>query len=239
MKLKEFSLIILSSLLLVVSFPSFNLGFLAWVGLFPLLFVIYKNNLRYSFFLSLCCGVLFFLGIFHWILSIPKFTFLQQAALALYLGLYFGLFGLAFNFISSRWSLTAALWAAPFIWVSLEYIRSNLSFLSLPWGLLAHSQYEYPRIIQIASITGTYSLSFLIVMVNAALAAILGPIVSKPAGHEIPPNLPFPKGGVATLKSRATTTPPLSQGEPLSLLPFLKGGWEGFSFLTIWTNKGI
>ena len=39
-KLKDLALIILSSLLLVVSFPSFNLGFLAWVGLLPSLIAI-------------------------------------------------------------------------------------------------------------------------------------------------------------------------------------------------------
>ncbi|NNL77992.1 MAG: apolipoprotein N-acyltransferase, partial [Desulfobacterales bacterium] len=66
-----------------------------------------------------------------------------------------------------------ALFAAPFLWVALEYARSNLSFLALSWGLLAHSQYQNPLLIQITSITGTYGLSFLIVLVNAAITALL------------------------------------------------------------------
>jgi len=68
-----------------------------------------------------------------------------------------------------------ALFAAPFVWISLEYIKSNFFFLAYPWGLLAHTQYQNLRIIQIASITGTYGVSFLIVMVNSTLAALIYP----------------------------------------------------------------
>jgi len=72
--------------------------------------------------------------------------------------------------------MTTALLAAPFLWVFLEYIRSNLSFLSLPWGLLAHSQYQYLPVIQVASLSGAYGISFLIVMVNSAITAIVYPV---------------------------------------------------------------
>jgi apolipoprotein N-acyltransferase len=89
-----------------------------------------------------------------------------------YLGLYFGFFGLTFNFISKRWGAATAHLTAPFVWVSIEYIRSNMSFLALPWGLLAHTQYQHPSIMQISSITGAYGLSFLVFMVNSTLAAV-------------------------------------------------------------------
>ena len=150
----DFALIVLSSFLLILSFPDFDVGFLAWVGLLPLFIAINGKSLTYGFFLSLLCGILFFLGVFRWILEVTNYTLVHHAMLAVYLGSYFGFFGLAFNFISTRSSSTAALWAAPFIWVSLEYIRGNLSFLALPWGLLAHSQYQYPTIIQMASFSG-------------------------------------------------------------------------------------
>jgi apolipoprotein N-acyltransferase len=171
--LRDFFLAPISSLLLVLSFPNFDQGFLAWVGLLPLLIAIHDKSLRYGFFLSLVSGILFFLGIFYWILEVQGYTLFHHGLLAVYLGLYFGLFGLVLKLISKRLSILAAFFAAPFIWVSVEYARSNLSFLALPWGLLAHSQYQYPMVIQIASITGTYGISFLIVLVNAALAAIV------------------------------------------------------------------
>jgi apolipoprotein N-acyltransferase len=172
-------LVLLSSVFLVLSFPKFDLGFFAWIGLLPLLIAISGRSLKYGFFLSLVCGMLFFMGIFYWILKVPKYTLLHHTLLAVYLGSYFGFFGLVFNLILKRLGIILALFAAPFIWVSFEYIRGNLSFLSLPWTFLAHSQYRYPVVIQIASIAGTYSISFLIAVVNAALAAVVLPFYER------------------------------------------------------------
>ena len=170
---KEILLAVLSSAILVLSFPKFNLGFLAWIGLIPLLLAIHGENIRRSFCLSQLTGMLFFMGIFRWILVIPGYTIFHHALLALYLGSYFGCFGLLFGFLSRRWGRTQAMFAAPFIWTALEFLRSNFSFLALPWCLLAHSQFQYPVIIQITSVAGTYSISFLIVLVNSAIAALL------------------------------------------------------------------
>lgn len=170
---KEIVCLILSPAMLVLSFPRFNLGFLAWIGLVPLFLAMNRKSPRRSLLLCLFCGMLFFMGIFRWILVVPGYTIFHHAFLALYLGSYFGCFGLVFGLVSRRWGRTQAMFAAPFIWTALEYLRSNFSFLALPWGLLAHSQFQYPVIIQIASVAGTYSISFLIVLVNSAVAALL------------------------------------------------------------------
>lgn len=202
----DFILIAVSSFLLVLSFPKFNLGFLAWVGLLPLFIAINGKSLKYSFLLSLICGAVFFFGVFYWILEVPKYADVRGSLFGLYsgccfgfffFGSYFGFFGLAYTLVSKRLGTAQALLAAPFIWVSLEYIRSNLSFLSLPWALLAHSQYQYPSVIQIISLAGTYSISFLIVLVNSAVAAIIFPYFSIFSGQQIPPNLPLRNGGVS------------------------------------------
>ena len=215
---RDFSLTLLSSFLLVLSFPDFNLGLMAWAGLLPLLLALNRKSLTHSFLLSLLCGMLFFMGIFHWILVVARYTLLHHALLALYLGSYFGFFGLAFSYVSSRSGTTPALLSAPFLWVSLEYVRSNLSFLALPWGLLGHSQHQYPIIIQIASLGGTYSISFLIVMVNAALMAVVYSFYEvlqlRQKYHvKIPPGLPLPKGGVTTLQKNGPTIPPFLKGD--------------------------
>jgi apolipoprotein N-acyltransferase len=166
---------ILSSIALCISFPPFDLSFLMWVALVPLFLSIADKSARQAFLLSLICGIVFFLGIFNWIFEVPGYMLIHHVLLALYLGSYFGIFGSAFSFISRKCGITTAHFSAPFIWVSLEYIRSNLSFLALPWGLLAHSQYANPLVIQISSVTGAYGISFLIVMVNSALAAVIYP----------------------------------------------------------------
>jgi apolipoprotein N-acyltransferase len=164
---------LLSSAILFLSFPPFDQGCLAWAGLLPLFLAMRCSSLWKGFLFSGICGAFFFLGLFNWIVQVSSYRWYHHALLDLYLGAYFGIFGLAFAFVSRRISLTAALWSAPFLWVGMEYIRSNSFFLALPWGLLGHTQYRYPMVIQIAALFGTYSISFLIVLVNAALAVMI------------------------------------------------------------------
>jgi apolipoprotein N-acyltransferase len=164
---------ILSGVLLVLAFPMYDLWWTAWIGLVPLFIAISGRRPKQGFFLSIVCSFVFFPGVFDWILMVPGYKIHHHFLLGIYLGLYLGFFGLIFSYISRRLSITAALWSAPFIWVSLEYIRSNFFFLALPWALLGHSQYKNLSIIQIASLTGAYGISFLVVLANSAITAVI------------------------------------------------------------------
>jgi apolipoprotein N-acyltransferase len=176
----------LSGALLVLTFPDHNQCWLAWIGLVPLLMVIPGRSLPWGFFLSFACGLVYFPGIFSWILKVPGYRLHHHAILAGYLGFYFALFGLAYGFIAKRRGTTAALFAAPLLWVASEYLRSNMSFLALPSAVLGHSQADYLRIIQIASFTGVYGISFLIVLTNAAMAAIMLALFRTRLKHDRP-----------------------------------------------------
>jgi apolipoprotein N-acyltransferase len=112
------------------------------------------------------------MGIFSWINVIPGFTLTDFVLLGVYLGAYWGLFGLALSFLTRRGGLSPVL-TAPVIWVSMEYLRSHAGFLALPWALLGQSQYRLLPVIQMAAFTGVYGISFVIVMVNALLSEIL------------------------------------------------------------------
>src|SRR5712692_5238465 len=64
----EASLAIASALLLVLSFPDFDLWWLAWIGLVPLLVVVMQTRNASSAFLSgLLWGVIFFYGTCWWL----------------------------------------------------------------------------------------------------------------------------------------------------------------------------
>jgi apolipoprotein N-acyltransferase len=160
----------LAAALVALSFPDSGLGWLAWVGLVPLFGVLCRRGPWGSFFLAHACGMLIIVGGFRWILEVGRYTALHHAVLVVFFGAYLGLFGLGFSLIGRWWGLTAAFAVAPFLWVALEYLKSNLGFLALPWLLLAHSQYAYPPVIQAAAVTGAHGISFLIVLVNAAIA---------------------------------------------------------------------
>lgn len=59
---------------------------------------------------------------------------------------------------------------APFLWVSFEYILTYL-LTGFPWGLLGYSQFKNIFFIQMASLTGVYGLSFVIVLFQSMFVA--------------------------------------------------------------------
>lgn len=156
--------ILLSAILLVLSFPNFNLEILAWIWLVPLLFAIEDSKPFRSFLIAYAAGALFFFGSVYWLIHV---TLPGMIAVVLYLSLYFGLFGL-FSYHALRKGKLTALFLIPSIWVTSELARSRL-LTGFGWNLLGYSQSYNLPIIQIADITGVYGVSFLIVMVNVAI----------------------------------------------------------------------
>src|SRR3989338_2423039 len=155
---------IISSILLILSLPNFNLWPFAWFGLVPLFFAIEGARPFRAFLLAYLAGALFFLGTMYWLIHV---TLPGMIITVLYLALYFGVFGLAISY-SVRGTAYSALFFLPAAWVVLEWIRSNGIF-GLGWVLLGHSQSYNLPIIQIADIFGVYGVNFLIVMVNASI----------------------------------------------------------------------
>jgi apolipoprotein N-acyltransferase len=81
--------------------------------------------------------------------------------------------------------------------VSLELIRTYV-LSGLPWGLLGYSQYRQIEMIQIADHMGVYGVSFLIVLVNVALAELLSWLRPLLRGFR-PARLPWELVAVAVL----------------------------------------
>ncbi len=164
---------ILSAALLILAFPAFDQGYLAWFALAPLFLALFGKSYLKGFGLTLLCGVIFWSGLVYWLINVPRYTLLHYVILMPYLGCFFGLFGLLFCFISKRWGIIPAHVAAPFVWVVLDYIRTHFFWLALPWGMLAHSQYQYPALIQVAAFTGAYGITFLVMAANSAITLVI------------------------------------------------------------------
>lgn len=157
---------------LILSFPELDLSFLAWVALVPLLLGLQHQRPFPAFGVAFVTGFGFVMGEFYWI-NVPSGVQVIDFLLPVtYLGVYFGLFGLALRFLTLRTTMPAVV-TAPTLWVSLEYVRSHFFFLELPWGLLGHSQYQNLPLIQLSSLTGVYGVSFLIVMGNVAVFELI------------------------------------------------------------------
>src|SRR3989338_5963881 len=124
MKNKTFFLSTLTSLLLFLSFPNFNLEYLAWFGFVPLLFAIENETKRRAFWFSYLSGFLFFILTIYWLVHV---TLTGLILLCLYLALYFAFFGYFFVGFKKRFSKTNifTIIFLSSIWVILEYIRSQ------------------------------------------------------------------------------------------------------------------
>ena len=65
------------------------------------------------------------------------------------------------------WILTV-----PSSWIVFDWLRS-MGFLAYPWGMLGTALYPWTLFIQVASLTGVWGVSWLVVAFNAAIAELL------------------------------------------------------------------
>lgn len=156
-------LILLSALLLSLSFHPLGFHFLAWFGLIPVLFVVCKVKLAKSFFAGILFGFFFSLFSLFWIVFLQIETNIKilmlfgMVLMFFYIGLYYGA-----GFLLAR---MCGLWTLPFILAGFEYLR-GLGELGFPWLSFGYSQARYPIIIQQASIFGVYGISVWLVLIN-------------------------------------------------------------------------
>lgn len=164
---------------LILSFPNFDLAPFAWIGLVPLLVVIARrpSPVR-ALILGWTAGTIFFYGSCYWLTysmihygGLPAVVaYLLLIPGAIVVGLFPGIFALVLAIIIRRWGVKALL-LAPFVWVAMEYAR--LGITGQLWNAIGYSQAFHPSLIQMARFGGVYAVGFLIVTVNAGIAAVL------------------------------------------------------------------
>ncbi|MDR4464700.1 MAG: apolipoprotein N-acyltransferase [Nitrospira sp.] len=168
-----------SGLLLPLCFPKFDLGLLAWVALIPLHLALDQCSKQRAFWIGWLSGVIGFTGIMAWVVTamttygkVPEpISYAILLLLTTYLGLYVAIYSLAFVWLRElipRYGI----FFAPCFWVALEFLRTYL-LSGLPWCLLGYSQYRELDLIQVADLTGVYGVSFLVVLVNVAVAELI------------------------------------------------------------------
>jgi apolipoprotein N-acyltransferase len=168
----------LSGLCLAASLPSPEIAPLAWIGLVPLLLALRGRSLRAAFGLGWVTGTVFFLATCYWIIhTIGHYTnlpVLLAAGILLLmssvLGCYHGAFALGFRWFEMR--RLPAVWLAPALWVTLEWLRGWF-FIGFPWAAIGYSQYRFHSLVQMAEVTGVYGVSAVLVLFNVVVAAVL------------------------------------------------------------------
>jgi apolipoprotein N-acyltransferase len=180
--LPRLALAALSSLLLIASFPDFNLWWLAWVGLAPILCAVCASprpRAAQAFVLGWAMGTLYFYGTCWWLThsmihfgGIPAWlAYPLLVPVTVLVGLFPALFCLIIARVVSRLNMATALVVAPFAWVACEWAR--LIVTGQLWNAVGYTQAFHPMLIQTAAWGGVYAVGFLILAINAALTHLL------------------------------------------------------------------
>lgn len=176
------------AVLLTFAFPRPAVGALAWVALVPMMVVALTSTPGQAFRVGYLTGVLHYLALLRWVVGtihqyggIPWVAGIAALALlALYLGLYVGVF--AWGLCRWRRGGLYVLFFAPVFWVALEYLRAR-ALTGFPWGLLGYTQANALALVQVVDVTGVYGLSWLVAVVNAALALFVKRVVERGSWH--------------------------------------------------------
>jgi apolipoprotein N-acyltransferase len=171
-------LAVATGILLPLCFPKFDLGLLAWVALIPLHIALAGSSRSQAFWIGWLSGTIGFTGIMAWVVTAMhtygKVPLVISYGILLLLTVYLGLFVAVYS-VGMVWFRSLipryGLFAAPCLWVTLEWLRTYL-LSGLPWSLLGYSQYHQLDLIQIADHLGVYGVSFLIVLTNVALTEL-------------------------------------------------------------------
>lgn len=166
---------VVSGVLVSMSMPNFDIGFLGWFALVPLLFVIMlqPNKSYFTLFsIAMPFGLIWSFSAHSWYLSM----FSTGAAYGLIFGVaswYAGLIAMGAK-LHQKLPEKLKLLAFPTLWAALEFVKFIAPVVENWWFVLfAKSQWRFPPALQVLSLTGFPGLSFLLVLANVALATIL------------------------------------------------------------------
>jgi apolipoprotein N-acyltransferase len=168
---------------LALAFPKAGIAGLAWIA--PGMILLVARGGR-AFRLGYLAGFTHYLISLVWLLNMPVkfFPILGWIALAAYLAL----FPAAWTWACCKTARSVSTWLGrtghalfcAAAWVAMEMIIARM-FTGFPWNLLGASQLKLLPLVQIASVTGVYGVSFLLVWFSASILNTFDVLLLRPA----------------------------------------------------------
>jgi apolipoprotein N-acyltransferase len=165
-------LMVISAVLVILSFPLHDHSWLIWFSLVPALIAIQNLNFWKSLLMGYIFGFLFmyftleWFGFFGWEPHIVGSLYF-----ATFFAVFFGLTGRCTRFFKPGTSWLRIL-IPPMLWVGLEWFKAQ-GLMAFSWGFLGFTQYRFIPLIQVSTVTGVFGVSFMIVLLNSILAELL------------------------------------------------------------------
>ena len=203
--LLRYTLLFVFGVLLIFAFPSFNYSLIAWIGIIPLYFLVKDLRWHKAWLGGYIWGYGWSLASCFWLREIEPFIpFVVSAILAFYYAFWAMSVPLSRKYLFVPISVhldgyetvkkhfethnfyLAECFSALFLaswWCVLEWIRT-WALTGFSWNLMAVTQWKTYPLIQIASYTGVYGVSFIIVFFNIALGDAILRYYSLIKGHD-------------------------------------------------------
>lgn len=169
-----------SGLILAFGFAPHHAPLVAWLAMAMLVFATLDARLPIALACGLLHGAAFYGLTLAWVQSVMQLhgglaapaAAGVQALMVLVLSLFPAAFCGAVAWISRR-NIARACVAAPFLWVACEFGRHHMPSIGFPWNLLGYAVSDNLGLLQLATLTGIYGLSFLVAGYGAAAAWLL------------------------------------------------------------------
>jgi apolipoprotein N-acyltransferase len=191
-----------AGLMLAGALPRLNLAGFAWIAPGVLLLSTAGIKMRQAWRVGYVGGLTFWLCSLDWLLAMPFPVGAVSGWLALsaYLALFPAIWiWTCWRFLpepsspmsGSLWHWLSAFdelgwtrrlvwaWFCAASWVALEMLRSRL-LTGFPWNTLGVSQHRMLPLVQIASLTGVYGISFLMIWFSTALVGAVAVLAHRP-----------------------------------------------------------
>lgn len=172
---KERLLLILSGIILGISFPPFPfpITLLIFVGLIPYFIVIKRRTTlasisRATFLFSLVFSLITIYWVGSWSSEADPYLMLAGVALLLVYPCVMLIPSTLFYLTRKVFPKFDAIWFFPLFWVTLEYLLTQTD-LRFPWLLLGHGLAKFNLFIQGSDIVGTNGLSLIAAYINVLL----------------------------------------------------------------------
>lgn len=168
--------IICTTLFYIASFPPYSVGEASFVFLVPfVIWLRFRPSYKLVAWTTLAMGWVSWLVMIFWLRNV---TWVGMVLLSMVMGLHFSLWAVGTAWLSRNasgeglWSGVPLAIGGSALWVVVEHIRGFI-FSGFPWLPLSASQVDQPMMLQGASIFGSWSISFALVLMNFGIAAYL------------------------------------------------------------------
>lgn len=151
------------------------LSVFAWVCLVPLFVYVQDKPLKDVYITSFITGLLGFGVVYYWMgdfgQAVPFGKVVIIALIVPCISVFFATKILVGEYLRRMFSRFILI-IYPSVWIAFDWVQT-IGTMAFPWNFLGYTQYPFINFIQIASITGIFGITFIIVFANISIAALI------------------------------------------------------------------